>query len=98
MVSRNTVHEVLLKHAPEISAEAHRRILDGMTHAGIIDGNGGAVIRAASGERHLLSPMKAAAAADDEHKVQLLKNVARRAARVGFEIVQERQAAESLRS
>jgi hypothetical protein len=87
MVSRNLVHEALVKHVPELSAEHHRRVLDGLQAAGIIDGQGG-VIRAVAdtAARHLLSPRMAASAARSDEAVRALKNVAARCARAGYPI------------
>jgi hypothetical protein len=62
MFSRTQIHEALLRHAPTISADQHKTILDGFARDGLI--NGGEVVRAAAsdtnkGERKLLSPMQA---------------------------------------
>jgi hypothetical protein len=86
MVSRNQVHESLLRHGRDLTAEQHRRILDGLEAEGIISGQGGVVRAASTGHRHLLSPLRCAAAAKDEDTRRLLGSVQRRCKRAGFDL------------
>jgi hypothetical protein len=81
------MHGLLLRAAPGISAAHHTSISDAMQSEGHF-GNGGQIRAVAdnTGERTLLSPMRAAAAAKDEEHVRLLQNVQRRCRRAGFDL------------
>jgi hypothetical protein len=88
--SRTHMHNLLLRAAPGISAAHHTSILDAMDGEGLFGSNGGPIRAAANGERTLLSPMRAAAAARHEQTIRDLKSIAARCARAGYAIDFER--------
>jgi hypothetical protein len=87
--SRNSMHELMLRAAPGISALHHRAILDAMDGKGMFGDNGGPVIRAVSAgkdqQRRVLSPRACAAAANDLDTANSLKSVQKRCQRAGFD-------------